>query len=47
MDEKHKFHGFAKILTNDDYYKNIVRALVNKGDSILIKNDPIEDKEQK
>lgn len=41
LNENHKFHGLSKILLNDDYYKNILKVLVNKGDSILIKNDPV------
>ena len=25
----------------EDYYENILKVLVGKGDSILVKNDPI------
>jgi hypothetical protein len=47
LEEKHKFYGLSQILLNDDYYNNILKVLVGKGDSILIKNDPIEEKEQR
>jgi hypothetical protein len=41
LDERHKFYDFSQILLNDDYFDNILKVLVGKGDSILIKNDPI------
>lgn len=47
LDEQHKFWGLSRILLNDDYYNNILKVLVNKGDSILIKNDPVEEKDNK
>lgn len=47
LDQKHKFYGLSQILLNEDYFNNIVKALVNRGDSILIKNDPVEDRELK
>jgi hypothetical protein len=47
LDEKHNFYWLSQILLNDDFYNNILRVLVNKGDSILIKNDPVEEKDTK
>jgi len=37
----------SQILLNDDYYNKILKVLINRGDSILIKNDPVEEKETK